>query len=63
MEMLIKYKAGDVAKDLGQPAKQVLELLGEKLGEQKKHTQPLTEEELNFVFEHYTKEYEAASLD
>ncbi|MCI6639999.1 MAG: translation initiation factor IF-2 [Pygmaiobacter massiliensis] len=61
--MLIKYKAGDVAKDLGQPAKQVLELLGEKLGEQKKHTQPLTEEELNFVFEHYTKEYEAASLD
>ena len=48
MEMLIKYKAGDVAKDLNLPAKQVLDLLTEKFGEQKKHTSPLNEQELNY---------------
>lgn len=40
--MLIKYKAGDVAKDLGVNTKQMLDLLTEKFGEAKKHTSPLT---------------------
>lgn len=61
--MLIKYKAGDVAKDLGVNTKQMLDLLTEKFGEAKKHTSPLTEEELNFVFEHYTKEKSVNNFD
>ena len=31
--MLIKYKAGDVAKDLGLPNKELLEVITEKFGE------------------------------
>jgi translation initiation factor IF-2 len=53
--MLIKYKAGDVAKDLNLTNKQVTDLLKEKFGEDKKHTTPLTEQELNWVFDHFTK--------
>ena len=61
--MLIKYKAGDVAKDLGLPNKELLEVVTKKFGEGKKYTTPLTEEELNYVFEHYTREKQVASFD
>ena len=53
--MVIKYKAGDVAKDLNLTNKQVTDLLKEKFGEDKKHTTPLTEQELNWVFDYFTK--------
>lgn len=33
--MLIKYKAGDVAKDLGLPNKELLEVVTKKFGEGK----------------------------
>ncbi len=61
--MVIKYKAGEVAKDLALQNKELLEVVGSKFGEGKKHTTPLTEEELNFVFEHYTKETEVKNFD
>ena len=61
--MLIKYKAGDVAKDLGLPNKELLEVVTKKFGEGKKYTTPLTEQELNYVFEHYTKTKQVASFD
>ncbi len=61
--MVIKYKAGEVAKDLALQNKELIEVVGSKFGEGKKHTTPLTEEELNFVFEHYTKETEVKNFD
>lgn len=53
--MVIKYKAGDVAKDLNLTNKQVTDVLKEKFGADKKYTTPLTEQELNVVFDHFTK--------
>ncbi len=57
----IKYKAADLAKDLKQPVKDVLDVLGEKFPA-KKAQAALTEEELNYVFEHYTKKNEVTSF-
>jgi len=57
----IKYKVADVAKDLKQPVKDVIDVLGEKFPPKKAQT-ALTEEELNFVFEHYTKKNEVSSF-
>ncbi len=57
----IKYKVADVAKDLKQPVKDVLDVLGDKFPP-KKAQAVLTEEELNFVFEHYTKKNEVTSF-
>ena len=54
--MTIKYKLNEVAKDLGVPSKDVKELLEDKFKEAKKMTTALTEQELDVVFEHYTKE-------
>ncbi len=61
--MIIKYKISDFAKDLDVQNKQVIELLSEKFGEVRKHTTPLTEEELNFLFEHYTREAELPDFE
>ena len=44
--MLIKYKAGDLAKDLGVQNKELLEVITKKFGEGKKYTTPLTEQEI-----------------
>ena len=57
----IKYKVADVAKDLKLPVKDVLDTLGEKFPAKKAQT-ALTEQELNYVFEHYTKEKEVTSF-
>ncbi len=57
----VKYKVADVAKDLKEPVKDVLDVLGEKFPP-KKAQATLTEEELNFVFEHYTKKHEVTSF-
>ena len=61
--MTIKYKVSDVAKDLNVPAKQIIELLAEKGGEPKKTGANLTEQELNYVFEHFTQKNAEKSLD
>ena len=61
--MLIKYKAGDVAKDLGISNKELLEVVTKKFGEGKKYTTPLTEEELNYVFEYFTKARQVPAFD
>ncbi len=60
--MVIKYKAGDVAKDLNLTNKQVTDVLKEKFGADKKYTTPLTEQELNVVFDHFTKANAVADL-
>ncbi len=57
----IKYKVADVAKDLKLPVKDVLDTLGEKFPAKKAQT-ALAEQELNYVFEHYTKAKEVTSF-
>ncbi|MBQ8598706.1 MAG: translation initiation factor IF-2 N-terminal domain-containing protein, partial [Oscillospiraceae bacterium] len=54
MAMNNKYKLGDVAKDLNVPTKDLVDLLSSADNE-KKRTTTLTAEELNLVFETYTK--------
>ncbi len=53
--MIIKYKLSDFAKDIGAQSKQVIDALGDKFGEAKKSTAPLTEPELDFLFAHFLK--------
>ncbi len=62
--MIIKYKLSDFAKDLAVQNKQVTDLLKGKFGgEAKKHTTPLSEEELDFLFEYYTRQAEVANFE
>ena len=61
--MIIKYKLSDFAKDMAVQNKQVVDLLSGKFGDVKKHTTPLSEEELDFLFEHYTREGEVPSFE
>ncbi|MDL2219858.1 translation initiation factor IF-2 [Ruminococcaceae bacterium OttesenSCG-928-O06] len=61
--MIIKYKLSDFAKDIAVQNKQVVDLLNGKFGEAKKHTTPLTEEELDFLFEHFTRGAEVDSFE
>ena len=60
---MIKYKLSDVAKDLNLPAKEVLEMVSELTGEAKKHSSPLTDAELNRLFEKLTTQNAEESLD
>ncbi len=61
--MTIKYKLSDFAKDMAVQNKQVVDLLDSKFGDVKKHTTPLTEQELDFLFEHYTRSAEVANFE
>ncbi len=61
--MTIQHKLSELAKDLGVQNKALIDLFTQWTGEVKKHTAQLTEQELNRVFEHYTKEAEVATLD
>ena len=60
---MIKYRVHEVAKDLGVASKEVLALLKERLGVDKKHMTALNEEELNFIFEYYTQKNQVENLD
>ncbi len=61
--MTVKYRVGDVAKDLGVPSKDVIALLAEYVDTPKKSVTTLTEEELNLIFEYYTQKNAVKSLD
>ena len=61
--MTIKYKVNEVAKDLNQPVKDVLELLQKEFGETKKNTSVLTEQELNYIFDYYTQKNQVDNFD
>ena len=54
-DLLIKYKVSDLARDLGQPAKQVIDELAAVTGEAKKPGANLSKEELNLVMDQLTK--------
>ena len=60
--MIIKYKISDLAKDLNINVKEIIEVFASK-EIVKKQNMSLSEKELNFVFEHYTKEKQVGSFD
>ena len=61
--MMMKYRVGDVAKDLGVGSKDVIALLADYVDTPKKSVTALTEEELNLVFEHYTQKAAVKDLN
>ena len=61
--MIVKYKLSELAKDLNVDAKEIIALLSEHSGEAKKTGSTLNEEELNIVFEHFTKKFALKTLD
>ncbi|MBQ3284832.1 MAG: translation initiation factor IF-2 [Ruminococcus sp.] len=52
---MIKYKVKEVATDLDVTTKEVVAVLKEQLGVDKKAMTALTEEELNFIFDYFTQ--------
>lgn len=61
--MIIKYRVHEVAKDLGVPSKDIIDFLAKYYEEPRKHMTALSEEELNLIFEHYTKEKAVENFD
>lgn len=61
--MVIKYRVHEVAKDLGVPSKDIIDFLAKYYKEPHKHMTALTEEELNLIFEHYTKGKSVENFD
>ncbi len=61
--MMDKYRVHEVAKDLNVPSKDVADLLTQNTDSPKKHMTALTEEELDIVFDHYTKQKEVRSFE
>ena len=55
MAIMIKYKVKEVATDLGVTTKEVITVLKEQLGVDKKAMTALSEEELNFIFDYFTQ--------
>jgi translation initiation factor IF-2 len=54
--MMEKYRVHEVAKDLGVPSKDIVDLLEKYFGGTKKSQTALESNELSVVFEHYTKQ-------
>ena len=61
--MAKKIKLSDAAKDLNISSQELIDLFAEKGDNKKKTSSALTEEEMNFVLETYTKANEVKSLD
>ena len=61
--MISKYRVHEVAKDFGMQSKKVVDLLAKFFDEPKKHMTALEEEELDIIFDTFTKENEVESFD
>ena len=61
--MIVKYKLSELAKDLNVESKEIISLLSKYSEDTKKTGSTLNEEELNIVFEHFTKKTELKTLD
>ena len=61
--MIEKYRVHEVAKDLNVPSKEIIEFLAEHFPEPKKHMTALEENELNLIFEHYTKKTQVENFE
>ncbi|MDR1364618.1 MAG: translation initiation factor IF-2 [Oscillospiraceae bacterium] len=55
--MLAKYKIHDIAKDLGVSSKEIIEILKNILGVERRRMTALAEHEINVVFEYYTQKF------
>ena len=63
MAIMIKYKVKEVATDLDVATKEVITVLKEKLGVDKKAMTTLNEEELNFIFDYFTQKNAVSDLN
>ena len=63
MLMMEKYRVHEVAKDLGVPSKDIIDLLGKYFDAPKKHMTALEKDELSVVFEHYTAQNSVENFD
>lgn len=61
--MVIKYRVHEVAKNLGVPGKEIIALIKEHFGVEKKHLTSLNEDELSLVFEYFTQKNQVESFD
>ncbi len=61
--MINKYKLHELARDFNVKNNVVADLLVKHFDGQKKHSTVLEEDELNVIFETFTKEYEVADLE
>ena len=61
--MMVKYRIYEVAKDLGSTSKDIIKLVKDYTGVEKKHMTALSEEELNIIFEYYTQHNQVESFD
>ena len=62
MAIMIKYKVKEVAADLDVATKDVIAVLKENYGTDKKAMTALTEDELNFIFDYFTQKNAVADL-
>ena len=62
MAIMIKYKVKEVATDLGVTTKDVVSVLKEYCGSDKKAMTALTEDELNVIFDYYTQKNAVTDL-
>ena len=61
--MMIKYRINEVAKDLNVSNKDVINVLAEKFGVTKKPMTALEEDELDVIFETFTKNNQVENFD
>ena len=61
--MINKYRVHEVAKDFNIKSNIVVDLLAKYFDGQKKHMTALEEDELDMIFETFTKEYEVSDLN
>lgn len=61
--MMIKYRVHELAKNLGVPNKEIIELIEKYFGVVKKHMTSLSEDELSLVLEYYTQKSEVENFD
>ena len=60
---LVKYRLKEVAADFGVAPKEIAEIVAKVSEKPKSNTQVLTDEELNFVFDHITKSNQISSIE
>ena len=61
--MINKYRVHEVAKDFDIKSNIVIDLLEERFGDKKKHMTALEEDELDVIFETFTKENQVEDLN
>ena len=61
--MLKKYRIHELSKDLNIPNKEIVKFLKESFNASYNHMTALKPEELNFIFDYYTRKFEAKNFD